>query len=60
VLKAADIGADPETIGLKGSPTAVRKIFSPPRRGGGEQIQGETVQAQAKTLVAKLREAQVV
>ncbi|MBN3037829.1 MAG: electron transfer flavoprotein subunit beta/FixA family protein [Candidatus Omnitrophica bacterium] len=37
-----DIGADPERIGLKGSPTQVIKIFTPPPRKGGEMIQGDT------------------
>jgi electron transfer flavoprotein beta subunit len=32
------IGAKVECMGLKGSPTAVRKIFSPPTREGGEII----------------------
>lgn len=32
------IGAKDEEMGLKGSPTAVRKIFSPPAREGGEII----------------------
>jgi electron transfer flavoprotein beta subunit len=30
-----DIDARPERVGLKGSPTSVREIFSPPVRGGG-------------------------
>jgi electron transfer flavoprotein beta subunit len=32
---AADIEAKPERLGLKGSPTSVREIFSPPVRSGG-------------------------
>ncbi len=32
---AADIEARPERLGLKGSPTSVREIFSPPVRSGG-------------------------
>ncbi len=59
-LTAADIGADPETLGLKGSPTYVDKIFSPPKRTGGEMITGETAAEKAKAIVAKLKEMQVV
>jgi electron transfer flavoprotein beta subunit len=32
---AKDIGAAPEMLGLKGSPTSVRTIFAPPPRKGG-------------------------
>ncbi len=37
-----DIQADPEMIGLAGSPTQVIKIFSPPPRKGGQILQGPT------------------
>jgi electron transfer flavoprotein beta subunit len=32
---ARDIGASPDMLGLKGSPTSVRTIFAPPPRKGG-------------------------
>ncbi len=38
VLTAAAVGADPDRIGLKGSPTWVTKVFSPEARGGGGEI----------------------
>jgi electron transfer flavoprotein beta subunit len=38
---ANDIHADENRIGLKGSPTWVKKIFSPEPRGGGKILQGE-------------------
>jgi len=60
VLGIKDIGADPQAVGLKGSPTAVNKIFSPPRRSGGEMLAGETAGEKARLLVAKLKEMQVV
>ena len=56
----ADVGADPETVGLKGSPTAVNRVFSPPKRGGGERLEGETAADKAKALVVKLKAAQVL
>jgi electron transfer flavoprotein beta subunit len=60
VWNAAEIAADPESIGLTGSPTQVSKIFSPPKRGGGEMIEGETAGEKAKTVYGKLKELQVI
>ncbi|MGQ9454392.1 MAG: electron transfer flavoprotein subunit beta/FixA family protein [Armatimonadota bacterium] len=37
----ADIGADPDKIGLRGSPTQVIKVMTPPCRSGGEKYEGE-------------------
>lgn len=42
VWKAQDINCDPESTGLRGSPTKVVKIFTPPRRGKGQILAGET------------------
>ena len=39
---AADVEADPERLGLNGSPTRVVKIMTPPSRQGGAKIEGET------------------
>jgi len=44
VLKAVDIGADTERLGLNGSPTQVMKIFTPPKPGGGKKFTGEPAQ----------------
>jgi len=52
VLKAADIGADVERLGLNGSPTQVMKIFTPPKPGGGRKFTGEA----AETVGALLSE----
>jgi electron transfer flavoprotein beta subunit len=52
VLKAADIGADVERLGLNGSPTQVMKIFTPPKPGGGRKFTGEA----AETVSALLSE----
>jgi electron transfer flavoprotein beta subunit len=43
VLKATDIDADPERLGLAGSPTQVMKIFTPTKSAGGKKFSGETV-----------------
>ncbi|MFA5858995.1 MAG: electron transfer flavoprotein subunit beta/FixA family protein [Elusimicrobiota bacterium] len=56
---AADILADIKKLGMAGSPTQVKKVFSPPPRKGGENICGEP-EEQAKLLVQKLKELQVI
>jgi len=48
------INADPDKIGLKGSPTQVMKIFYPPPRQGGQLITGVDAKDIAKKLVEKL------
>jgi len=48
VWTAADIGADPCSIGLKGSPTQVVKIFTPPAKEGGQILKGDTEEIAAK------------
>ena len=57
---AAEAGADPARVGLKGSPTAVFRVFSPPKRGGGERIEGDGPAEKARILVAKLKSAQII
>jgi electron transfer flavoprotein alpha subunit len=49
------IGADSEMLGLKGSPTIVKKVFPPPGRKQGETFDGtEDPRAAAKWLAQKL------
>ncbi len=50
VLKAADIEADPERLGLNGSPTQVMKIFTPPKPAGGKRFTGEPSQTVGELL----------
>jgi electron transfer flavoprotein beta subunit len=45
LLKAADIGAETDRIGLTGSPTQVMKIFTPPKPSGGKRYAGEPAEA---------------
>jgi len=40
--KKDDLQVDEANIGLDGSPTQVIKIFTPPKRAGGQILQGET------------------
>jgi len=54
------IGADSNLLGLKGSPTIVKKVFPPPGRKQGEIFDGtKDPQQAAKWLVNKLDEAHV-
>ena len=50
VLKASDIGADVQRLGLNGSPTQVMKIFTPPKPGGGKKFTGEPAQTVGELL----------
>ena len=59
VWSAEDIGADPDRLGLKGSPTQVWKIFTPEFRQKGEMIEGEAGE-QAQKLVAEVRRLKIV
>lgn len=59
VWKAADIDAEPDMIGLLGSPTQVVKIFSPPHREGGEKWEGEAPEL-ADKLCDLLKDLEIV
>lgn len=53
-LNATDIGADPQCIGLAGSPTKVVRVFSPEPRGNRQLFSG-SVEEQVDQLVDCLR-----
>jgi len=54
--KKDDLQVDEANIGLDGSPTQVIKIFTPPKRAGGQILQGETKEVVEK-LVSELKDA---
>jgi len=56
---AADIGADPDRIGLKGSPTQVVRIFPPAPRGQRELLSG-SIEEQTTAVVKKLKEQSLI
>lgn len=60
VWTAADLDVKAEAIGLKGSPTQVRRIFTPEQRVQGQIIQADTAREAAAGLVNKLIEAKIV
>jgi electron transfer flavoprotein alpha/beta subunit len=59
VWTAADLDIDPKAVGLDGSPTQVRRIFTPQQRGQGEIIQGDSKEA-VDLLVDKLMQAKII
>ena len=59
VWKPSDIDAPEDKIGLKGSPTLVIKVFSPPHREGGEKHTGEAPEL-ADKLTGLLKELEIV
>ena len=50
---------EPDTIGLKGSPTNVYKSFSPPVKGAGVMLEG-SARSMVDTLFAALTEKHIV
>ena len=60
VWSAADISADEKRIGLNGSPTQVRRIFTPKQRSNGEIIQAETASEAVAQLMSKLSDAKII
>ena len=59
-LSADDIKVDETKIGLKGSPTMVRKIFTPPQRTQGLVIKEEDPNAAVSVLMEKLTEQKII
>jgi electron transfer flavoprotein beta subunit len=59
VWTAADLDVDAMDVGLNGSPTQVRRIFTPQRRGQGDIIEGDSKEA-VDLLVDKLMQAKIL
>lgn len=60
VWTANEVTVAAEKIGLKGSPTQVRRIFTPKQRTQGEVIQADTAREAAALLIEKLSDAKIV
>lgn len=54
-----DIIVDTSQIGLKGSPTQVKKSFTPATRSAGEMLDG-TTQDKVRNLIVRLKERQII
>lgn len=59
-LSSSDIEMDLTKAGLKGSPTKVKKTFTPPRKESGVRIEEESAEASAKKLVQLLLAGNVI
>lgn len=60
-ITAADLAdIDSARIGLKGSPTKVKKTFVPPRKSGGIKIEEETGADSAKKLFSLMSDAGLI
>jgi electron transfer flavoprotein beta subunit len=60
VITAADLTIDQARLGLTGSPTQVRKIFTPQQRTQGEMITADSPQQAAALLIHKLLDAKIL
>ena len=59
-LTADDLPVDRESIGLKGSPTKVKKSFTPPQKQGGIKISEDSSEASDRKLFAMLSDANII
>lgn len=59
VWNGEHIGAVAEEMGLKGSPTQVKRTFSPPVKGAGKMV-GGTAKEAVTTLIQELREKHIL
>ncbi len=60
VITVTDVEVDTDRLGLKGSPTQVRRIFTPQQRTQGEIIQADSARESVALLIQKLSEAKIV
>lgn len=60
VLTVDDVEFDPGRLGIKGSPTQVRRIFTPHQRMQGAVIQADSARESVAILIQKLSEAKIV
>ncbi len=60
VWTMADLDVDEQKLGLKGSPTQVRRIFTPPQRTEGVIIQKDTAWESVAVLIQKLSDAKII
>lgn len=62
VWSAKDVNVDTTFLGIKGSPTKVKRIFAPPHREGGDTIAVETVglEAAVSSVMQALQQQKIV
>lgn len=49
-----------ERLGLDGSPTKVKKVFTPEAKGQGQMVEGSTVEEKVKNLLDKLSAKKII
>ena len=59
-LTAEDLPVEADRIGLKGSPTKVKKTFTPPRKQGGVVVREATGEESAKKLFELLNAGNII
>jgi electron transfer flavoprotein alpha/beta subunit len=60
VWTAGELDVKEERLGLKGSPTQVQKIFTPPRRVQGVLIQKDTAREAVAELLQRMSDAKII
>ena len=60
VWTAQDMGVDVNTVGLTGSPTQVKRTFTPEPRGKVEIMEGGSTKEKAAALVGRLKDKNVL
>jgi len=60
VWGAYDLDCEEKDIGLKGSPTRLRKVYTPKRLRGPVELLGGSPEEAARRLVEKLKEKYIL
>jgi electron transfer flavoprotein beta subunit len=55
-----ELGADEDKLGMNGSPTRVKRIFAPERKGQGEMLQADDEAGLCTLLIEKLQDKKIV
>lgn len=60
IWNAADIGADPATVGLQASPTNVYKSFTPVKKGKGMILAGDSAKDIVSSFLSELKTKHII
>ncbi|SUP43828.1 electron transfer flavoprotein subunit beta/FixA family protein [Veillonella criceti] len=59
LITANDMETDPKRLGLQGSPTRVRKVYSPPMRSAGTMLTGPVTES-VETILGVLQQKELI
>ncbi|KAF1683590.1 electron transfer flavoprotein subunit beta/FixA family protein [Veillonella sp. R32] len=59
LITAKDMETDPKRLGLQGSPTRVRKVYSPPMRSAGTMLKGP-INESVETILGVLQQKELI